>query len=282
MDIINIKNVNFTYQDDNASKSLIDHRALKDINLDIPKGKFYSVIGRNGSGKSTLARIINGLLLPTDGVCYVNNIDTRDAEMIWEIRKTCGMVFQNPDNQIIGTSVEEDVAFGLENIGVPHPEMINRMQEAMDCVGISEYRDRAPHLLSGGQKQRVAIAGILAMRPECIILDEATAMLDPIGRREVMEVVQNLNRDYGITILHITHHMDEARLADKVIVIDNGEIIMVGTPKEVFSKIDTIKKIGLDVPQITELFNALIKEGYDLPGDVTSEIEAIEYIKKYL
>ncbi|MCX7843633.1 MAG: energy-coupling factor transporter ATPase [Clostridia bacterium] len=255
-------------------------KALKGVSLDIKKGQFVVVIGRNGSGKSTYARLLNALLLPSKGVIYINGIDTKEENNLWEIRKTCGMVFQNPDNQIIGTTVEEDTAFGPENLGVEPSEIRRRVDASLDAVGMSEYKLHAPHLLSGGQKQRVSIAGILAMKPECLILDEATAMLDPGGRKEVLEVVHRLNREEKLTVIHITHHMEEARLADRVVVIDAGRIVLDGKPKEVFSNVEGIKAMGLDVPQVTELFYELRKAGLKLPEDVVDIDEAVAVFRR--
>lgn len=254
--------------------------AVWDVDLSIQQGEFVAVIGRNGSGKSTMARLINALLLPTEGVLVVSGIQTDNEELIWDIRRSVGMVFQNPDNQIIGTSVEEDIAFGPENLGIPREEMVRRMEEAMETTGLTELRTREPHLLSGGQKQRVAIAGILAMEPSCIILDEATAMLDPIGRREVMRVIQELNREKQITIVHITHHMDEAALAQRVILVDRGTVRMDGTPKEVFRQAAALQEAGLEVPQVTQLFLALREKGWELPEDVISLEEARDCLRK--
>ncbi|HZK71652.1 MAG TPA: energy-coupling factor transporter ATPase [Clostridia bacterium] len=248
--------------------------ALDGITLDIPKGQFVVVLGRNGSGKSTLARNMNALLIPDAGAIYISGLDTRIESNVWEIRKKTGMVFQNPDNQIVGTTVEEDVAFGVENIGVKTAEIRVRVDEAVNEVGMSEYMNSAPHLLSGGQKQRVAIAGILAMKPECIVLDEATAMLDPVGRDEVLSVVRRLNKEENITIIHITHHMNEAIKADRVIVVDGGKVILDGTPKEVFKNVDILKSVGLSVPQVTEVFHKLIAKGIVLPTDIISVEEA--------
>lgn len=256
-----------------------DVTALSDVALAVEKGEFLVVLGRNGSGKSTLARLINALLLPTKGIVCVDGIDTTDGKQLWEIRRTAGMVFQNPDNQIVGTVVEEDVAFGPENMGIEPSEIRRRVDEALETVGISEYKKNAPHLLSGGQKQKVAIAGILAMKPECIVLDEATAMLDPIGRKEVMKVLKKLNRDEGITVIHITHHMDEAASADRVLVLDKGRAVISGKPGEVFRNVEKIKNLGLDVPQVTELFYELNKYGFDLPLDVLSVEDAFEKLK---
>ena len=256
--------------------------ALNGISMSVKPGEFISILGRNGSGKSTLAKLLNALLVPTDGVCVIAGLDSKDENNHWEIRKQCGMVFQNPDNQIIGTSVEEDVAFGLENIGVPSAEIRTRIDHAMEKVGIFERRESAPHLLSGGQKQRVAIAGILAMQPSCIILDEATAMLDPIGRKEVLAVVQQLNKELQMTVLHITHHMDEAVLADRVLVVDGGLVVMEGTPKEIFSQVEKVKSLGLDVPQITEVMMQLKNAGFSLPDDILSVEEACKVLAPLL
>jgi energy-coupling factor transport system ATP-binding protein len=256
--------------------------ALYNVSIAIPKGQFLAVLGRNGSGKSTFARLMNSLLLPSNGIVYVKGMDTRDERNIWEIRRTAGMVFQNPDNQIVGTIVEEDIAFGPENLGFDPARIRQRVDEAIEIVGLHEYAKHAPHYLSGGQKQRVAIAGILAMKPECIIFDEATSMLDPIGRKEVMGVMKKLNKDDGITVVHITHNMEEAIQADRVIVMDEGSIALDGTPGEVFSKVDLIKGLGLDVPQVTELFHELKAQGYKVPGNVLDVDEAVCVLVKML
>jgi len=252
--------------------------ALSGVNLSIEKGKFTVILGKNGSGKSTLAKLMNALLLPSKGVVLVKGVDTRDEPSKWEIRRVTGMVFQNPDNQIVGTTVEEDVAFGPENLGVEPVEIRRRVDEVLDTVGMKEYSNVSPHFLSGGQKQRIAIAGILAMKPECIVLDEATSMLDPMGRKEVMAVLKKLNREEKITIVHITHNMEETCMADRVIVIDDGKIAACGTPSEVFSDVKKIKSLKLDVPQVTELLYELEKEGLDLPRGVLTVEEALKAI----
>ncbi len=276
--IIKTEGLEFTYRNHHDEKKSI--KALSDINLQIEKGQFVVVLGRNGSGKSTLSRLMNALMLPSMGVVLVKGMDTKDEKNLWEIRRTAGMVFQNPDNQIVGTIVEEDVAFGPENLGLPPAEIRNRVADALEAVGISEFKEHAPHLLSGGQKQRIAIAGILAMKPECIILDEATSMLDPVGRKEVMNVLKKLNRTEGITIIHITHHMDEAAAADRVVVINKGHIELDGKPEMVFSNVERIKELGLDVPQVTELLYELNKEGFDLPLNILDVDGAYELIRK--
>lgn len=275
-DIVEVNNVSFTYKGNNEDKP--DVTALTDINIAIKEGEFIAVLGRNGSGKSTLAKLFNALLLPTVGTVIVNGIDTLNEQMLWDIRSTAGMVFQNPDNQIVGTVVEEDVAFGPENLGVPPQEIRERVDEALETIGLSEFKKHAPHLLSGGQKQRVAIAGILAMKPKCIVLDEATAMLDPIGRKEVMSILKRLNTKENITVVHITHHMDEAVAADRVLVIDEGKCVVIGTPKEVFSDVNRIKTLGLDVPQVTELMYELNKSGWEFPSGVLTVDDAIKCI----
>ena len=251
-----------------------EEMVLRDINLKVKNGEFVVIIGHNGSGKSTLAKHINALLVPSLGKVEVMGMDTRDSAKAWEIRQRVGMVFQNPDNQLVATIVEEDVAFGPENQGVPTAEIRKRVDEALREVGLYEYRDHGPHLLSGGQKQRVAIAGVLAMQPDCIVLDEATAMLDPRGRQELMEVVWRLNKKEGKTILHITHYMEEAARADRVLVMDRGQIVLEGTPLEVFSKEGRLKELGLDVPGLTELARKLRKEGVQLP-DILTEDEMV-------
>lgn len=239
-----------------------DKFALKNINLHIKEGEFVVIIGHNGSGKSTLSKLFNGIYLPTTGKIFINGIDTCDEEKIWEIRKTAGMVFQNPDNQLVATIVEEDVAFGPENLGVPSEEIRERVDQALKTVRMEAYRRKAPHHLSGGQKQRVAIAGILAMKPRCIIFDEPTAMLDPSGRKEVVETILHLNKVEKMTVVHVTHYMDEAVDADRIIVMDKGEIVLEGSPKQVFSQVARLKEIGLDVPQVTLLSHELSKKGY--------------------
>lgn len=252
--------------------------ALKNVNIEINKGDFVAVLGHNGSGKSTFAKHINALVQPTGGTLWVDDMDTKNDELVWEIRQTAGMVFQNPDNQLVATVVEEDIAFGPENMGVEPKEIRKRVDEALATVRMSEYATHTPSKLSGGQKQRIAIAGVLAMKPQCIVLDEPTAMLDPVGRRDVMETIERLNREEGITMILITHYMDEAVRADKVFVIDDGDLVMQGTPKEIFSQVETLQKYGLDVPQVTEVAYLLRKEGVELPADILTIEEMVGVI----
>lgn len=249
--------------------------AVDRVSFDVKKGEFLVVLGHNGSGKSTIAKHMNALLIPSSGTVIVDGLDTSDSKNIWNIRAKAGMVFQNPDNQMVATIVEEDVAFGPENLGVEPAEIRRRVDESLEKVGMSEYKRHAPHLLSGGQKQRIAIAGILAMKPECIIFDEPTAMLDPLGRKEVLNNIKEINEKYGITIILITHYMDEAAKADRVIVMDNGKIILEGIPRDVFSKVETMKKIGLDVPQVTELCYELQKVGIDITTKILNVDEMV-------
>ena len=251
-------------------------RAVNDVNLDIEAGQFVAVLGHNGSGKSTLAKHLNALLLPTEGTLWVDGIDTSKEPELWKVRQKAGMVFQNPDNQIIGTVVEEDVGFGPENMGVPTEKIWERVDESLKKTGMTSYRYHSPNKLSGGQKQRVAIAGVMAMRPKCIILDEPTAMLDPNGRKEVLEAVSDLNRREGVTVILITHYMEEVIDADRVVVIDGGHVVMDGTPKEVFSRVKELKKYSLDVPQVTELADELKEAGMDLPYGILSIDELVD------
>ena len=244
--------------------------ALDGVSVQVKRGEFVAVLGANGCGKSTLAKHFNAILLPESGKVYVEGMDTADEDKLYDIRQTVGMVFQNPDNQIVATVVEEDVAFALENLGVPQDEMRRRVDDSMKMAGIYEYRERAPHNLSGGQKQRVAIAGVLAMKPKCIVLDEPTAMLDPQGRREVIETVERLNREEGMTVVLITHHMDEATHAGRVVAMNDGKIVADGTPAEVFSQVELLRSVGLSVPETTELLYALRADGFDLPLDALS------------
>lgn len=269
--IISAQNVVFEYIGHEDNKIL----ALNDVSQEIKKGEFVAILGHNGSGKSTFAKHLNALLLPTSGTIYVKGLDTSKEENTWNIRQTAGMVFQNPDNQIVATVVEEDVAFGPENLGVEPTEIRRRVDEALKAVDMSDYAKDAPHYLSGGQKQRISIAGIIAMKPECIILDEPTAMLDPSGRKEVMATIRRLNKEEGITIILITHYMDEAVKADRVVVMQGGKVIKEGTPKQVFVEIDQLKEVGLDVPQVTELCSRLRKEGIDIPLDVLTVEEMV-------
>lgn len=269
--MIKIDNVTLEYTTNEDN----EFAALKNVSLEIKKGEFVVVLGHNGSGKSTLAKLMNALLLPTKGKVYVNGMDTTDIDKVWDIRQTSGMVFQNPDNQLVATIVEEDVAFGPENQGIEPSEIRRRVDEALEIVEMSSYKKHAPHLLSGGQKQRIAIAGILAMNPDCIVLDEPTAMLDPSGRKEVMRTIEKLNKEQKKTIVHITHYMDEAVGADRIIVMEEGQVVLEGTPKEVFSRVEEIKSLGLDVPQVTELVHELIKEGIDLPKDILTVEELV-------
>ena len=251
-------------------------RAIDELTLDIKKGDFVAILGHNGSGKSTFAKQLNGILLPTDGTVWISGMDTRDDGHIWDIRKTAGMVFQNPDNQIIGNIVEEDVGFGPENLGVPTDEIWRRVDESLAAVGMTAYRLKSPNKLSGGQKQRVAIAGVMAMKPECIILDEPTAMLDPNGRKEVIATLHDLNKKEGITVLLITHYMEEVTGADRIIVMDDGRLVMDGTPKEIFSRVKELKSYRLDVPQVTELAWELKEAGVPLPDGILSREELME------
>ena len=252
------------------------NRAIDGVDVDIKKGDFVAVLGHNGSGKSTLAKHVNGLLLPTEGTVWVGDMDTRDEEHIWDVRKTAGMVFQNPDNQIIGNIVEEDVGFGPENIGVPTEEIWKRVEASLKAVGMTAYRLQSPNKLSGGQKQRVAIAGVMAMKPECIILDEPTAMLDPIGRAEVMKTIRELNRSSGVTVVLITHHMDEAAQADRLVVMAKGRVVADGTPRKVFQRVEELKAVGLTVPETTELLWQLRQAGVDVPLDALSDEECAQ------
>ncbi len=278
--ILSARDVSFAY--DNYEEKQLPPIVLEDVSLDIQPGEFVAVLGHNGSGKSTLAKHFNAILLPTAGTVYVGGIDTKQEDRLYDIRQTVGMVFQNPDNQLVATIVEEDVAFALENLGVPPEEIRRRVDESLKAVGMYEYREHAPHQLSGGQKQRVAIAGIIAMRPKCIVLDEPTAMLDPQGRREVLRTIRQLGDQFGITVVLITHYMDEAAQCDRVVVVDNGKVILDGAPRAVFSHVEQLKKVGLDVPQVTELVWMLRKDGYNLPDDIIFEDECVQAIEKLL
>lgn len=280
-DIIIAENVMFSYPADPDSTESPD-LILKDVSLKIKKGEFVAVLGHNGSGKSTIAKHFNAILLPNEGKVYSNGIDTADETKIFDIRQHIGMVFQNPDNQIVATIVEEDVAFALENMGVSQQEMRERVDDALRSVKMFEYREHSPSQLSGGQKQRVAIAGIIAMRPDCIVMDEPTAMLDPVGRREVMKTIRSLNKEHKITIVLITHYMDEAALADRIIVMDSGKIVKEGVPKDVFSDVDKMKSLGLDVPQVTELMYLLKKDGLPADTHIISEDECSDALYKLL
>lgn len=264
--LIKIENAHFSYPP--AEEDAKPTEVLKGISLAFEHGELVAVLGHNGSGKSTLAKLLNAILVPTEGTVTVSGMDTKDEDKLLDIRQHIGMVFQNPDNQIVATIVEEDVAFGLENLGVPSDEMRVRVDQALQAVGMYAYRSHAPHQLSGGQKQRVAIAGIIAMRPDCIVLDEPTAMLDPQGRKEVMRTIRLLNRDYGITVILITHEMDEAAQCDRVIVVDHGEVRMDAPPEKVFSHVQEMRAMGLDVPQPTELCDLLRQAGYDLNPEI--------------
>lgn len=278
--LIRFEDVNFVYRKSTLEEPEIQQEwlALQNINLDINEGEFVAVLGHNGSGKSTLAKHSNALLLPSSGRVVVGGLDTQDAERVWEIRQMVGMVFQNPDNQLVATTVEEDVAFGPENLGIPSKEIQARVEESLAAVGMLDYRLHSPHQLSGGQKQRVAIAGMISMRPKCIVLDEPTAMLDPEGRREVMETIHRLNKEEGITIMHITHHMDEVIDADRVVVMADGKIALQGSPRDVFTNVETLRKLHLDVPQVTALGERLRRRGYDLPQGILTVNEMVMHL----
>ncbi len=275
--MIKVENLVFEYirRDENDEVIGVE-MAVDHVSFQVKKGEFVAVLGHNGSGKSTLAKHINAILLPGEGTVYVDGIDTSDGGMIWDVRQRVGMVFQNPDNQIVNNVVEEDVGFGLENLGVPTKEIWSRVEESLKKVGMYQNRKECPNNLSGGQKQRVAIAGVLAMRPKCIVFDESTAMLDPCGRRDVLKAVREINEKEGITILWITHFMDEVTEADRVLVMNEGKLVMGGNPKEIFSQTDKLKKYHLDVPQVTELAAQLRKRGVPLPADLITVDEVVD------
>ncbi|WXR60499.1 energy-coupling factor transporter ATPase [Peptostreptococcaceae bacterium AGR-M142] len=268
---VSVSNVIFEYHRDEEA-----FKALDDLNIEINEGEFVVILGHNGSGKSTLAKHLNAILKPKSGDVCINGMNTKDNNLLWDIRQSAGMVFQNPDNQIVATIVEEDVAFGPENLGIKPKEIRNRVDEALKAVDMYEFRNKAPHYLSGGQKQRVAIAGIIAMKPNCIIFDEPTAMLDPSGRKEVMNTIKKLNKEENKTIIHITHFMDEAVDANRVIVMEKGKVIMEGKPREIFSQVEKLKNLGLDVPSMTELSYELKKQNIDISSDILTVEEMVE------
>lgn len=274
-DIIKTENLTFAYPPDEEKEPVL---ALQGIDLSITQGSFTVVLGHNGSGKSTLAKHMNAVLLPGGGTVWVDGLDTANEELLIEIRRRVGMVFQNPDNQIVANVVEEDVAFGPENLGIPTPEIQARVSAALKAVGMEEFTLHAPHHLSGGQKQRIAIAGVIAMEPACIVLDESTAMLDPLGRREVLDTVKKLNREKNITIILITHHMDEAAMADRVVVMDGGRVVMDGTPQEILVQVEKLQAIGLAAPHTVELLHGLRQDGFDVPLDALGIQECADVI----
>ena len=277
-DMVKTENLTYEYKvtyernGKNVTKKVL---ALNNINLNIEKGSFVAVLGHNGSGKSTFAKHINALVKPTSGTLWINGYDTKNEEFIWDIRQSAGMVFQNPDNQIVATIVEEDVAFGPENLGIEPEEIRKRVDGAISAVGMEQFKKSMPAKLSGGQKQRIAIAGVLAMKPECIVLDEPTAMLDPEGRKDVIDIITRLNKEEGLTIVLITHYMDETVGADRIVVIDDGNVVMEGTPRQVLVQVDKMKSYGLDVPQVTEIAYNLRKKGIDIPADILTPKEMV-------
>jgi len=275
-DIIKVENLSFSYPAEDGGGFL----ALDNVNLSIKKGEFLAVLGHNGSGKSTLAKLFNAILTPTDGNVWVKDMNTRDEAHLYDIRRTAGMVFQNPDNQIVATIVEEDVAFAPENLGVPSDEIRELVDSSLKAVGMYEYIRHAPHMLSGGQKQRVAIAGVLAMSPEVLVLDEPTAMLDPMGRKEIMQTIRRLNRENGMTVVLVTHYMDEAAKADRVLIMNKGNVELEGAPREIFSQVERLKSIGLDVPQSTELLYELNRAGQQFREDILEVDECVEEISR--
>ena len=279
MKMIKTDKLVFEYEKRDEEGNIIGKsRAIDEVSLDIEPGQFIAILGHNGSGKSTLAKHMNALLVPSDGTMWVDGMDTKEDEHLWDVRQSAGMVFQNPDNQIIGTVVEEDVGFGPENLGVPTEEIWQRVEDSLKAVGMIEYRHHSPNKLSGGQKQRVAIAGVMAMRPKCIVLDEPTAMLDPNGRKEVLRSVMELRKREHITVILITHYMEEVVDADHVFVMDHGHVVMQGTPREIFSQVDTLKHYRLDVPQVTILADELRKRGFDIPAGVLKKEELVEIL----
>ncbi len=275
--MITIKDLTFEYVREEGTEPV---KAIDDVSLEIAEGSFTAIIGKNGSGKSTLAKNLNGLLTPTEGVIYVGGYDTRDGEHIWDVRQTAGMVFQNPDNQLVSSIVEDDVAFGPENLGVDPKEIRERVDKALEAVNMGQFKKKAPHLLSGGQKQRIAIAGVIAMRPKCIIFDEPTAMLDPKGRKEIMAIIEELHQE-NITVVLITHFMEEAVCADRVVIMDDGRILLDGSPAEVFSHEELLKSANLDIPPIVKLASKLRERGIDVPKEIIKEEEMVEFICQY-
>lgn len=281
MGMIRAEKLVFEYDKRDEEGNVIgSHRAIDGVDIDVPQGSFVAILGHNGSGKSTLAKHMNAILVPTGGTMWVDGRDTKDPNELWNIRQSAGMVFQNPDNQIIGTVVEEDVGFGPENLGVPTDEIWKRVEDSLRAVGMLEYRKNSPNKLSGGQKQRVAIAGVIAMEPQCIVLDEPTAMLDPNGRKEVLRTVHELRKRKNVTVILITHYMEEVVDADWVYVMDSGHVVMRGTPRQIFSQVDELKKYHLDVPQVTMLAEELRKRGMDIPKGILHREELVEYIMK--
>ena len=277
MGMIRAEKLVFEYDKRDEEGNVIgSHRAIDGVDIDVPQGSFVAILGHNGSGKSTLAKHMNAILVPTGGTMWVDGRDTKDPNELWNIRQSAGMVFQNPDNQIIGTVVEEEVGFGPENLGVPTDEIWKRVENSLRAVGMLERRKDSPNKLSGGQKQRVAIAGVIAMEPKCIVLDEPTAMLDPNGRKEVIEAVEQLRKEKNVTVILITHYMEEVIDADQVFVMDSGHIVMHGTPKEIFSRVDELKKYRMDVPQVTMLADALIQKGVPLPKGILRREELVD------
>lgn len=275
--MITIKDLTFEYVREEGTEPV---KAIDDVSLEIAEGSFTAIIGKNGSGKSTLAKNLNGLLTPTEGVIYVGGYDTRDGEHIWDVRQTAGMVFQNPDNQLVSSIVEDDVAFGPENLGVDPKEIRERVDKALEAVNMGQFKKKAPHLLSGGQKQRIAIAGVIAMRPKCIIFDEPTAMLDPKGRKEIMAIIDELHQE-NITVVLITHFMEEAVCADRVVIMNEGQVLLDGSPAEVFSHEELLKSANLDIPPIVKLASKLRERGIDVPKEIIKEEEMVEFICQY-
>lgn len=279
--MIKIKNLVHEYIRRDEEENVVDiKKAVDNVNIDVKPGEFVALLGHNGSGKSTLAKHINAILYPTEGAVWVNGLDTSAEENLWQVRQSAGMVFQNPDNQIIGSVVEEDVGFGPENMGIPTEEIWQRVEESLKAVGMWQYRKKSPNKLSGGQKQRVAIAGVVAMHPKCIVLDEATAMLDPSGRKEVLRAIRALNQVEEVTIIHITHYMEEVIYADKVFVMDKGSVVMEGTPREIFSRVEELQKLRLDVPQVTQLAYELKKSGLPIRSGILTVEELVEELCK--
>ena len=279
MDMVKTDKLVFEYEKRDEEGNVIGtHRAVDEVDLDVKEGQFIAILGHNGSGKSTLAKHINAILVPTGGTMWVDGKDTKKPEELWNVRQSAGMVFQNPDNQIIGTVVEEDVGFGPENLGVPTDEIWERVEDSLKSVGMIEYRHHSPNKLSGGQKQRVAIAGVVAMEPKCIVLDEPTAMLDPVGRKEVLKTVQKLRKKKNVTVILITHYMEEVIDADKIYVMDHGHVVMEGTPREIFAQVDRLKEYRLDVPQVTILADKLRKMGLDIPEGILRKEELVEAV----